>query len=563
MTEDKRGVRSLHGSTQIIVRNLRVSAPSCGQTGIADTDHALLGRATRERSGTPAVKSLTHPTGRAGGTQTSDSESFVSFVPWWLIKASKCLTNHKGTRNAQHRARRGITLMEVLISIFVVAVGLLGVAALIPVGRFSVTETSKNDRAAALGRAAWRDIKVRGILEAPRPSDRYDHRWLGFLSGNPTQTVWLDTDVVNNITSIQNPLDRGNSVCIDPLAISHPSYPATVFSFPVGLDNDPALTSPSGVMIDSGPDTLTLPSMLRITLNVAPSPIDGQIAPMPAAMADRIFTWRDDLLFSLPDDDTLRPQRVFSRDTSGGNQYGQYVGDYSWMITITPAGNEGPGNVDAPGSFTVSVVVFYKRDLVMPQERLSDRGGAPPAERVVYADLLTPIGLGGGTVRLRLPVNSGDLNNTTDPERSDMTDVRPGQWIMLSWWTPLEVTSPTLPFNYRAVHHWYRVIAAGDPIPPEMSGAPGTDAWRREVTLAGPDWRDRDLGTGTTMIVDADADPSTGAQTVHATLMSGAIGVFSKTMTIDTTSGLGEVGGSQEKSRRVRNADTRKRSRRP
>ena len=50
--------------------------------------------------------------------------------------------------------RRGISLMEVLISIFVLSIGMLGVAALIPVGRFSIVETSKADRGAACGQAA-------------------------------------------------------------------------------------------------------------------------------------------------------------------------------------------------------------------------------------------------------------------------------------------------------------------------------------------------------------------------------------------------------------------------
>jgi len=61
--------------------------------------------------------------------------------------------------------RRGVSLMEVLISIFVMTFGLLGLAALIPVGRFAIEETGKADRSGACGRAALREVKVRRILD--------------------------------------------------------------------------------------------------------------------------------------------------------------------------------------------------------------------------------------------------------------------------------------------------------------------------------------------------------------------------------------------------------------
>ena len=48
--------------------------------------------------------------------------------------------------------------MEVLISIFVLSIGLLGVAALIPLGQMALWETAKADRCGACGRAALREI---------------------------------------------------------------------------------------------------------------------------------------------------------------------------------------------------------------------------------------------------------------------------------------------------------------------------------------------------------------------------------------------------------------------
>ncbi len=74
----------------------------------------------------------------------------------------------KKTQTTMHvggPTRAGISLMEVLISIFVVSIGLLGIAALIPVANYSLVETSKSDRTAACGQAAMRDVRVRALAD--------------------------------------------------------------------------------------------------------------------------------------------------------------------------------------------------------------------------------------------------------------------------------------------------------------------------------------------------------------------------------------------------------------
>ena len=55
--------------------------------------------------------------------------------------------------------------MEVLISTFVLSIGLMSLAALIPVGRYTIAEVSKSDYAAHCGRAAMRDIKIQRMLD--------------------------------------------------------------------------------------------------------------------------------------------------------------------------------------------------------------------------------------------------------------------------------------------------------------------------------------------------------------------------------------------------------------
>ena len=57
--------------------------------------------------------------------------------------------------------QRGISLLEVLFSMFVLSVGLLGLAAMVPVGKHQVTEASHADRGTAIGLAASARAKQR------------------------------------------------------------------------------------------------------------------------------------------------------------------------------------------------------------------------------------------------------------------------------------------------------------------------------------------------------------------------------------------------------------------
>ena len=60
--------------------------------------------------------------------------------------------------------RRGISLIEVLISMFVLLFGLMGVAAIFPVGNYYVVEGEKYDQGSALIQNALEEIEARGLL---------------------------------------------------------------------------------------------------------------------------------------------------------------------------------------------------------------------------------------------------------------------------------------------------------------------------------------------------------------------------------------------------------------
>jgi hypothetical protein len=66
-------------------------------------------------------------------------------------------------RRGPASARRGFSLMEVLISAFLLTIGVLALAAMIPLGRLAIAEAFKADYAGACGRAAMHDVKIRGM----------------------------------------------------------------------------------------------------------------------------------------------------------------------------------------------------------------------------------------------------------------------------------------------------------------------------------------------------------------------------------------------------------------
>jgi len=325
--------------------------------------------------------------------------------------------------------------MEVLISIFVMAVGLLGIAAMIPLGRYTLVETGKADRAGACGRAALREIRVRRMLD-PR-------QWVYGSSWYPTMA-------------------NQPAVCIDPLfvaATSNTRFPASTLS-------------PTYYMY-------------RLSLGQYPQSSGATAAKLPLDLARQIFVWRDDQLFDLPDDRDLRSQQMFlysngtvNTATSATNLVlREAVENYSWMVTAVPDLVDSYG-VSSPASaayvrrmYTVSVVVFYKRSLTLAypfsdtQKRWS--------ERICNVQFIGT-GLGGGDVRLWVTAS-------TDVSRdAEYLDVKRNDWIMLCGRNP--TGSPTA--GAMNVFRWYKVVGASENVTQDTAN----NRTVRYVVLSGPDW---------------------------------------------------------------------------
>jgi hypothetical protein len=266
-------------------------------------------------------------------------------------------------------SRRGISLLEVLICTFVLSMGLLGLAALIPLGRLAIVQTAIADRSGACGRAALREVKIRGLLEPGR--------WLHF-DGNSARDLALGRA----------------AFVIDPLFLGNygNSGPAP-----------PNFGNSSGAM-----------AVLRFTLHSWPNdvPTGQQGTPMSFALADRLFRWQDDVEFDMPDNADERPRAKV--DAAGQLEC---QNNYTWFLTVSPAPAEAPLGADERARYLVSAVVCYKRDLFIDQT-----DNVAVGEHTATA---TFIGLGYGGGNLEIQRNAW----TTPPDPPER--IRDNQWIML------------------------------------------------------------------------------------------------------------------------------------
>ncbi|HEY5311887.1 MAG TPA: prepilin-type N-terminal cleavage/methylation domain-containing protein, partial [Pirellulales bacterium] len=114
--------------------------------------------------------------------------------------------------------RRGITLLEVLIAMGVLAVGVMSIASLLPVGRYQMSQAAVFDEASTLGRAAFRDMAVHGYL---RPSTwLYVGQSLQPVTIGPMMTAPGTTrSPTGNLTTFQQ-TPPAMPIVLDPLMVA-------------------------------------------------------------------------------------------------------------------------------------------------------------------------------------------------------------------------------------------------------------------------------------------------------------------------------------------------------
>lgn len=396
--------------------------------------------------------------------------------------------------------RRGISLLEVLISMFVLLFGLMGVAAVFPVGNHYVAKGEQADRGSGLAQAAMAELKTRGMLKPevwlysalPGNSNDYgvanDYRVIqpDVPPTTPASPRFL-ADSFNNVGTS----GAGHAFVIDPLGEAAGRTALNdldVFPFayfdnvnPTGEYTNPA--SPTNALNPWTPPTTSPPygvvgtrwPIRRLTLPTT----DIDTPTMPIAVGETIFRLRDDVTNELPkQDDRPAIQRwtAVDRNATPTPNYAaddtllarQYAGNYSWIATIVPTTAEGAVALQPLNSrfgselYEVSVAVFNKREL---------RPSAA-SERSIAAVM----NLGNELV-------ISAANNNTDAVDNAVDGIRAGNWIAV-----VGVHQGTGQFLMR----WYKILSIDDE---SQSGWPvdggtgsGANFAIRRLMLDGPEW---------------------------------------------------------------------------
>jgi hypothetical protein len=388
--------------------------------------------------------------------------------------------------------RPGISLLETSIAIFVVAVGLLGVFALVPVAMYQVNEANKANRAWDTGMAAFREIQTRGFLNRANWSDPWAAA--GLVEPQPPYNPYPPAGA----PGIPPDARVGTSTFVmDPLFLS-----GVASTPPPG----PPLTA--AMMINRGPYEFPYQSAEDVsvpaTFRMARLTVQQAGGAMPQMIAERIFRGEDDLSYVIPDDPDVR---ISPAPTTIGQP--GFVGDYSWMFMVTPIETEYWMAPALKRRFEVDVVVFYKRPIPTRGNLASQTGLAIPGERTVFADTIP----GSGDVTLRY---------TPGTSAGEYLDVKPNGWILLyGGLNPPQypgVQNPPPAPPQQQIHQWCRIVAVDD----EEESATG----QRRVHVAGFDI------PSPARLTDMDGD-STNGTTMLAGLFEGVVGVFRKTIEVD------------------------------
>jgi hypothetical protein len=453
------------------------------------------------------------------------------------------------------RPRSGLSLTEVLIAMGILTLGLLGVASIFPVAGFYMHKAELEDRGSALARSVMNDIVARGMLNpdawylmtpvplaaAPgRPDSRFswaDGKYSpaqGPMAGTFTRPFSraLSSALQQPTASTDRTLigkQFGSAYVIDPIGVATISLPPTHAQ--INWNTSASAFPATGYQIFQTGQLYSAQwqpwgyiwPIRRVTFR---QPSTGW--QMDDTAAKHYFQGNDDLVTELPDRDD-RPATQNWDTIAGPNGSTipvtrQWVGDYSWIVTVVPGTNDARNDMaqNPEGhAYDVSVVVFYKRTL--PQDAVSTAqllgnstsgGGAADeffdtvgeGERAVKAQVVST-GLNGGELLLT------DLGD--NQKRSAFDGLRTSQWIMLCGPHPNSTASePRFSLN------WYQVITV------DREGVDGNlPPTQRLVTVRGPEWPWR----------PGDAT----SNDLCVAICRGAVAVHSKTIRLENTRGSG------------------------
>lgn len=477
------------------------------------------------------------------------------------------------------RRRGGITLIEVLISIGILALGLLGVAALFPVGSFLMQRGEIYDRADAAAQAAFNDAVTRGLLDP--------QRWVAFNAAGISTPSSFTRNFSESLRqgvrerelaigpaggrveeATQGKLlnqNVGFAYVIDPYAVaaaegpSYSSLPVNGAAAPVGtvaprMRAVPAALNPRQAFQVTGDPTSVTPGWYPWApiasmgdssfpwpvrrLSVARGYADGSTVPvrMDEPMADTLMSLTDDLAFERPDAGDQPAQQLMA--TTGGDGLTRLSRrNFSYFLTVVPrnlAARDALAYGGAGQQYDVSAVVFHRRATggefngsgAMFDPDFNGHEGATLNERLAQARILNSAPSGGV---LRLSPSPQAVSMPTRVEtfaaaqrESRFENLKTGEYMMLLGPHPSSTSARPI-----LVLQWYRVLSV-DPVK-DASGAvqvnPMTgEALQVDVAVRGPDWP----------WATPDPDNSSAiANDLRAVIMPGAAAVHTRTMRLD------------------------------
>lgn len=370
--------------------------------------------------------------------------------------------------NSNHRRshRRGITLLEILLSLAVAVVGIFGVLVLIPISARMAETGLKLDEAGALGRSALHQFEVRNM--------RNPSNWAIINPSNPTAGGGGPNFVPVTVQA-------NKSYCIDPEFMARNLTQVSPAAFNVSGAWFPI--NSSGTLIPPTPMQplwLTpLPSMHRISLGSG-----SPFAPvMTEALAREIFSSLDDLTIDSPSD-TTNPafQHFHGEERFNPNAPNPIVlskrqsgGEKSWLAILTPR----PSVTGLPESdlYTLYIVVYDARDSNLSSEVDVNSGNRiGDLERWSRVNFIGG-GLGGGEVLLTAtdPTNGG-------PGGIRELDVNRDEWMMVC--QRVRANRFNNGMQQEQVYDMFRWYRVADVDELDISGTAPT----RFVSLDGPDW---------------------------------------------------------------------------
>ncbi|MBL9161873.1 MAG: prepilin-type N-terminal cleavage/methylation domain-containing protein [Planctomycetaceae bacterium] len=380
--------------------------------------------------------------------------------------------------------RRGISLLEVLISMFVLLFGLMGVAAIFPVGNHYAGRGEQFDRGSALAEAAFAELKARGMLQPehwyyanpPAADAQYTPP-----AGTPSP-VLLPPSAGAAAQTFNVPFGSDNqpgyAFVIDPIGTAQGLEAATPIT--AGLDYFPYINLTNASTTDGTINADLPPGWKSVAIETERWPVRRVTRPVPnpanpsgpplamtSAVAQTIFQLHDDVTNELPKENDRPGIQRWNTDSAGALKEEpwrhkllsrSFTGGYSWLATVVPASIESLVALQPVNSrfgsdlYEVSVAVLHKREALPP---------STPTERTIAAQMLQ------GNELVIYDPNADNVD-------AAVQDVRVGQWILVAG---------VHPTTGQFLMKWYRILSLDD----ETDETTGPNPLRRAM-LDGPAW---------------------------------------------------------------------------